>query len=273
MSARCITQSVLPPGTVEAVAGSTASVGRALRYTTSVVDSGRDSDSPYVFGYDTSRRTGRAPGDRSVRTRRGPGGGRRSGGRRAGVDLGDEVNVLGHRSRSAGCPGQQHRQHHGVPAHRDYAAIRGDATAYLLVGAAPGVEADQLVARIDDGAGRDCRPGTVSPPEANVVRDRRRDGRDDGDRQAIALAVDRPDPVLRRPCRKLRRWHHEGVGRGRAVWRRGPGSNRLVRGAGTVGRPRVSLARLDPRSPRAHAERPHRPRDGPCWRRSSGPQW
>ena len=172
-----MTQSVLPPGTVEAVRG-VDGVGWAepLRYTTSVVDSGRDSRLTYVFGYDTTAGQagpqeivrGRAPAEAQVVVDE-------VAADELGVDLGDEVNVLGQPFEISGLSANGTNIVNTTVYLRteDFAAIRGDATAYLLVGAAPGAEADQLVARIGNevpGVTAQTRDG-FTRQEANVVRD------------------------------------------------------------------------------------------------------
>ena len=133
-----ITQSVLPPGTVEAVRGVDGVCwAEPLRYTTSVVDEVAADE--------------------------------------LGVDLGDEVNVLGQPFEISGLSANGINIVNTTVYLRteDFAAIRGDATAYLLVGAAPSVEADQLVARIHNavpGVTAQTRDG-FTHQEANVVRD------------------------------------------------------------------------------------------------------
>ncbi len=172
-----MTQSVLPAGAVDAVRGvDGVRWVEPLRYTTSVVDSGRDARLTYVFGYDTA--AGRAGPQKIVRGQA-PAPGQvvvdRVAADELGVGVGDDVQVLGRPFRISGLSANGTNIVNTTVYLRteDFAAIRGDAIAYLLVGAKPGVDPDQLVARIDasvPGVTAQTRAG-FTHQEANVVRD------------------------------------------------------------------------------------------------------
>lgn len=172
-----MTQSVLPAGTVEAVRRvDGVDWAEPLRYTTSVIDSGRVARLTYVFGYDTT--AGRA-GPKEIIRGRAPAEGEvvvdAVVADELGVGVGDEVSVLGRPFRISGLStdGTNIVNTTVYLRTQDFAAIRGDAVAYLLVGAGPEVDANVLVSRIGQavpGVTAQTRDG-FTHQEANVVRD------------------------------------------------------------------------------------------------------
>ncbi|HEX6659920.1 MAG TPA: ABC transporter permease [Ilumatobacter sp.] len=175
-----MTQSALPPETVDAVrAVDGVAWAEGLRYTTSIVESddGRQLTT-YVLGYDTA--TGRG-GPRRLAAGESPGPGEvlvdDVAAEELGVDIGDTVTVLGAPSplRVSGMStgGTNIVNTTVYVRSEDFARLRGNTFAYVLVGAEPGVAADALAQRLADAL-----PDTTvqtraefARQEANVVRD------------------------------------------------------------------------------------------------------
>ena len=175
-----MTQSALPPETVDQVRGvDGVAWAEGLRFTTSIVESGGGRElTSYVFGYDTT--TGRG-GPRRVAAGRAPGPGEvlvdDVAADELGVDVGDAVSILGAPTplRVSGLSTEGTNIVNTTVYIRsyDFAALRGDTFAYVLVGAEPGVDADTLAQRVG-GALPDTTVQTraeFARHEANVVRD------------------------------------------------------------------------------------------------------
>ena len=175
-----MTQSALPPETVDQVRGvDGVAWAEGLRFTTSIVESGSGRElTSYVFGYDTT--TGRG-GPRRVAAGRAPGPGEvlvdDVAADELGVDVGDAVSILGAptplRVSGLSTEGTNIVNTTVYIRSEDFAALRGDAFAYVLVGAEPSVDTDTLAQRVGDAL-RDTTVQTraeFARQEANVVRD------------------------------------------------------------------------------------------------------
>jgi putative ABC transport system permease protein len=175
-----MTQSALAPETVDAVEKvDGVAWAEGLRYTTSIVESTSGGQlTTYVLGYDTA--TGRG-GPRRFVAGREPGQGEvvvdEVAADELGVDVGDTVSVLGApapmRVSGLSRDGTNIVNTTVYVRSEDFAALRGDTFAYVLVGAEPGVDADTLARRLADAL-----PATTvqtraefARQEANVVRD------------------------------------------------------------------------------------------------------
>jgi putative ABC transport system permease protein len=169
--------SVIPPDTVDAVrAVDGVAWAEALRYTTSIVDTGEASQLTYVFGYDVA--TGRA-GPHRLAAGRAP----RSGealvddvvADELGVRVGDTVTILGAPFRVSGLStnGTNIVNTTTYITTGDFARLRGDSIAYVLAGADDSVTPDQLAARLDDALGGVTVQTTAefARQEGGLVRD------------------------------------------------------------------------------------------------------
>jgi putative ABC transport system permease protein len=149
-----------------------------LRYTTSIVEAGDARQLTYVLGYDVA--TGRG-GPRRIAAGRPPGPGEilvdKIAAKELGVEVGDTVTVLGTplplRVSGLSTNGTNIVNTTVYVRTEDFARLRGDTFAYVLVGAEPGVDADELVQRLSDAL-----PDTTvqtraefARQEGNVVRD------------------------------------------------------------------------------------------------------
>jgi putative ABC transport system permease protein len=162
--------SAIPPDTVDTVRSvDGVAWAEALRYTTSIVDTGASSQLTYVFGYDVT--TGRA-GPRHLAAagpphRRGPR--RRDRRRRARVTVGGAVRPEPCTLRVSGLSTNGTNIVNTTVFIRPRTRPR-DTVAYVLAGADPGVDADTLAHR-GPGAARHHGPDPLSRrSEANVVR-------------------------------------------------------------------------------------------------------
>jgi len=172
-----MTQSALPPDTVAAArAVDGVAWAEGLRYTNSIVDSGDDQRITYVLGYDVT--TGRG-GPRRIPAGRPPGAGEAlvDGvvADELGIAVGDTVTVMGEPFRVSGTSTDGTNMVNTTVYVRteDFARLRGDSVAYVLVGAEPGVAPGELATRLAAAL-----PGTTAQTraefarqEANVVRD------------------------------------------------------------------------------------------------------
>jgi putative ABC transport system permease protein len=175
-----MTQSALPAEIVDEVRGvDGVAWAEGLRYTTSIVASGGGRQlTSYVFGYDTS--TGRG-GPRRLAVGRAPGPGEilvdDVAADELDIDVGDPVSILGAptplRVSGLTTDGTNIVNTTVYIRSEDFAALRSDTFAYVLVGADPGVDVDTLTRRVGDAV-----PGTTEQTraefarqEANVVRD------------------------------------------------------------------------------------------------------
>ena len=174
-----MSQSVLPPNTVEAVrAVDGVAWAEGLRYTTSIVAAGDSRQLTYVLGYDVA--TGRG-GPRRLAAGRPPRRGEilvdEVAAEELNVGIGDRVTVLGApvplRVSGLSTDGTNIVNTTVFIRSEDFARLRGDAFAYVLVGADPGVDADALAQRLSDTL-LDTTVQTRSEfarQEGNVVRD------------------------------------------------------------------------------------------------------
>jgi putative ABC transport system permease protein len=175
-----MTQSALPPETVDAVrAVDGVAWAEGLRYTTSIVESddGRQLTT-YVLGYETA--TGRG-GPRRLAAGEAPGPGEvvvdDVAADELGIDIGDTVAVLGAPSplRVSGMStnGTNIVNTTVYVRSEDFARLRNDTFAYVLVGAEPGVTADALARRLSDALPQTTvqTRAEFARQEANVVRD------------------------------------------------------------------------------------------------------
>ena len=167
----------IAPETVEAAAAvDGVAWTEGLRYTNSVLDGGKGQRVSYVLGYDVT--TGRG-GPRRLAAGAAPGPGEtlvdETAADELGIELGDTVGVLGQPFRVSGLSTDGTNIVNTTVYIRteDFARLRGDSVAYVLVGAEPGVDLDDLVARLDKAL-----PGTTAQTrtefarqESNVVRD------------------------------------------------------------------------------------------------------
>jgi putative ABC transport system permease protein len=175
-----MTQSALPPDTVEAVAAvDGVAWAEGLRYTTSILEAeGGGQLTTYVLGYDTT--TGRG-GPRRLAAGRPPTAGEvlvdDTAAEELGVQVGDTVSILGSpvplRVSGLSTDGTNIVNTSVYVRTQDFAALRGDTVAYVLAGAEPGVDPDTLAQRIA-AALPDTTVQTraeFARQEANVVRD------------------------------------------------------------------------------------------------------
>jgi putative ABC transport system permease protein len=169
--------SALPDDTVARV-GAVDGVAWAenLRYTTGVVTQGDQSIITYVFGYDSA--TGRAGPHRIARGAP-PGAGEalvdESAADELGIDVGDAVEILGAPLTVSGLSvGGTNIVNTTVFVDIDqFEQLRGPGVNYILVGAEPGADADELANRIADAV-PDATVQTraeFSTQEARIVRD------------------------------------------------------------------------------------------------------
>ena len=175
-----MTQSALPPETVDAVrAVDGVAWAEGLRYTTSIVESDDGGQlTTYVLGYETT--TGRG-GPRRLAAGRSPGPGEvvvdEVAADELGVEVGDAVSVLGApaplRVSGLSTNGTNIVNTTVYVRSEDFARLRGDTFAYVLVGAEPGITPATLAQRLSDAL-----PDTTvqtraefARQEANVVRD------------------------------------------------------------------------------------------------------
>lgn len=175
-----MTQSVLPPATVDEVAAvEGVAWAEGLRYTTSILEAdGGGQLTTYVLGYDSA--TGRA-GPRRLAAGRAPGAGEvlvdDTAAAELGIHVGDTVSILGSpvplRVSGLSTDGTNIVNTTVYVRTEDFAALRGDAIAYVLVGADAGIDPDALAERIA-AALPDTTVQTrteFARQEANVVRD------------------------------------------------------------------------------------------------------
>jgi putative ABC transport system permease protein len=144
--------SALPPDTVAAVRHvDGVAWAEGIRYTTTFVTSAEGQQLSYVIGYDPA--TGRA-GPRSMTSGRAPGTREiiieQIAADRLGVHPGDTVTVFGAVFRVSGLfhGGTTITNSMAFITNDDFAAQRGDSIAYVLAGTRPGVDADELAARV-----------------------------------------------------------------------------------------------------------------------------
>lgn len=172
-----MSQTALPPETVNAV-GAVEGVAWAegLRYTNSVLDARGGQRISYVLGYDATSGRG---GPRRLAAGRPPGTGEvlvdEIAADELGIELGDTVGVLGTPFRVSGLStdGTNIVNTTVYVRAEDFARLRGDSVAYILVGAETGVDPGDLAERLDAAL-----PGTTAQTraafarqESNVVRD------------------------------------------------------------------------------------------------------
>ena len=172
-----MTQSVLPPETVDAVRSvDGVAWAEGLRYTTSIVDTGDGQRLTYVLGYDID--TGRG-GPRRIIDGEPPGVDQvvvdevTAG--ELGIDVGDDVTVMGQPFEVSGFStgGTNIVNTTVFIRSEDFARLHSDGIAYVLVGAEAGTTPEQLVARLSAEL-----PETTAQTrrefarqESNVVRD------------------------------------------------------------------------------------------------------
>jgi putative ABC transport system permease protein len=175
-----MTQSALPPDTVEQVAAvDGVAWAEGLRYTTSILEAADGGQlTSYVLGYDTS--TGRG-GPRRLAAGTAPDRGEvlvdDVAADELGIHVGDRVSLLGSpvplRVSGLSTEGTNIVNTTVYVRTEDFAALRGDTVAYVLAGAEPDVDPDALAWRIA-AALPDTTVQTraeFARQEANVVRD------------------------------------------------------------------------------------------------------
>ncbi len=175
-----MTQSALPPETVDRVAAVEGVVwAEGLRYTTSILEAEAGGQlTTYVLGYDTT--TGRG-GPRRLAAGQAPGPGEAlvdaAAADELGIGVGDAVSILGSpvtwRVSGLSTDGTNIVNTTVYVRTEDFAALRGDSVAYVLVGAEPGIDPTTLADRIATAL-----PDTTvqtraefARQEANVVQD------------------------------------------------------------------------------------------------------
>ena len=172
-----MSQSALPPETVDAVrAVDGVAWAEGLRYTNSIVDTGDGQRITYVLGYDVT--TGRG-GPRRIASGQTPAEGEvlvddvAAG--ELGIDIGDTVTVMGEPFRVSGTSTDGTNIVNTTVFIRteDFARLHSDSVAYVLVGAEPGVTADELVSRVATALPETTvqTRAEFARQEANVVRD------------------------------------------------------------------------------------------------------
>jgi putative ABC transport system permease protein len=172
-----MTESVLAPETVDAVRSvDGVAWAEGLRFSTSIVDTGDGQRLTYVLGYEVG--TGRG-GPRRLAGGVAPGPGQvlvdEVTAEELGIDLGDDVTVMGQSFEVSGLStdGTNIVNTTVYIGTDDFARMRGDGVAFVLVGAEPGTAPDEIVARLAAEV-----PGTTAQTsdefarqEGNVVRD------------------------------------------------------------------------------------------------------
>jgi putative ABC transport system permease protein len=164
-----MTQTALAPETVDSVAAvDGVAWAEGLRYTTSILDAGDGQRTSYVFGYDVDDgrggparfSAGSSPGDGEIVVDD-------VAAAELGIELGDTVSVLGAELRVSGLSTEGTNIVNTTVYVRseDFAELRGDSIAYVLVGAAPGVDPTVLMRRIESAV-----PGTTAQTRAEFVR-------------------------------------------------------------------------------------------------------
>jgi len=145
--------SALPDGTVDRVRGVPGVAwAEGIRFTTATVRAGAGRQLSYVIGYDTE--TGRGgPWSMARGTRAGPGQAVLDAvaADELGIGIGDPVEVLGRPFVVSGLSegGTSITNTMTFIRNQDFADVRGPSLSYLLVGAAPGVDADRLARRLE----------------------------------------------------------------------------------------------------------------------------
>jgi putative ABC transport system permease protein len=145
--------SALPPDTVATVRQvDGVAWAEAIRYTTTMLAGGDGRQQlSYVIGYDPATNRG---GPRRITSGRAPETGEiiveEVAADRLGVHIGDPVTVFGDRFRVTGLfrGGTTITNSMAFITTNDFAARRGDAVAYVLAGARPGIAADELAHRV-----------------------------------------------------------------------------------------------------------------------------
>jgi putative ABC transport system permease protein len=163
-----MTQTALPPDTVESAAAvEGVAWAEGLHYTTSIVDAGDGQRTAYVFGYDVDGRGGPA----RFSAGSSPGVGEivvdDVAAAELGIQLGDTVKVFGAEFRVSGMSTEGTNIVNTTVYIRsdDFAELRGESFAYVLVGAQPGADLHVLVDRIEAAV-----PGTTAQTRAAFVR-------------------------------------------------------------------------------------------------------
>jgi putative ABC transport system permease protein len=150
-----MSQSAIPAETVDAVlAVDGVAWAEPLHYTTDLLEAGNEARLSYVLGYDVA--TGRG-GPQELADGQPPGPGDAlvdevvAG--EIGIAIGDTMTILGESFRVSGLStdGTNIVNTTTYITAADFARLRGDDIAYVLVGAGPGVSADQLTGRLDTG--------------------------------------------------------------------------------------------------------------------------
>ena len=171
-----MTTSALAPDVVDqARAVDGVEWAEGLYYTTSTLDTGDSSLITYVFGYDTT--TGRG-GPRTLAAGRPPGRGEvvvdSAAAEDLGITLGETVAILGQPFTVSGLStdGTSIANTTTYITGDDFAGLRGPNYGYVLVGAAPGVPADALRARLADALPDTTvlTKGAFERSETNIVR-------------------------------------------------------------------------------------------------------
>jgi putative ABC transport system permease protein len=158
--------SALPPDTVDTVRRlEGVAWAEGIRYTTTILARGDAQQLSYVIGYDPATRRG---GPRRLTSGREPGRGEiiveEIAADRLGVHVGDSVTVFGDAFRVSGLfqGGTTIANSMAFITTEDFAARRGDAIAYVLVGAEPDIDAEQLARAV----------ATALPADTVQTRDR-----------------------------------------------------------------------------------------------------
>lgn len=167
-----MSQTSLPSDVVDdaaAIEGVEWAVG--LRYTTGILDARGGQQTTYVLGYDTSSGRGGpgrlargappAPGEIVVDA---------TAADELGIDIGDPVTVLGTTFLVSGLStdGTNIVNTTVYIRSQDFASMRGDSISYVLVGASPGVDEDELADALEASL-----PGTTAQTRAEFARQER----------------------------------------------------------------------------------------------------